>query len=575
MALFYRNRPDKYANETELVVAEYLEKLDDSWQVVWGYYYKDDKKKILREGDFIILGPGGQMLVMEVKGGQNRQFVLKGEWELERDGENPLDQLYAQWEWAYQRVGEAAGEMQMPWIEKALCMPNLSLTGEERLASQFDATLLILRRHLEDFEKWWKLNVAGHQNRCSRPESVFVKAFVPGQRPTPANLFIKETDRILDRYRSLNEEYLEMLEGNDRWVVEGGPGTGKSFLAMQRVQQLAEQGRNVLFLCYNLHLAAQFKDIVGRLKLTAGSITVKSWEELAQDILIIEGLNVERPESRQALTQYFENELPAYVSAILKDKPPCPTYDALVVDEAQDHDTAFREAAEIEPNLDESAPTIAGLGWWSWYFALLKNPQSAPVGIFLDPHQRPRFRPAALFNLSRLRAALGTHAHFRLTKVRRYTRKVDAFLRELDREQTHPYQDLHLPVPALPTGPDVLLLNASPQDTGTTIGNVLREWIGRKFCKIDDIIILGPRRRLADSSIGPIGDINGYPLCDYTLDGPRGQLQYMGLHSAKGLDFLGVILIDLTHQNPDSIRDLFTAATRARQLLAIIKPTEI
>jgi hypothetical protein len=222
MALFYRNRPDKYANETELVVAEYLEKLDDSWQVVWGYYYKDDKKKILREGDFIILGPGGQMLVMEVKGGQNRQFVLKGEWELERDGENPLDQLYAQWEWAYQRVGEAAGEMQMPWIEKALCMPNLSLTGEERLASQFDATLLILRRHLEDFEKWWKLNVAGHQNRCSRPESVFVKAFVPGQRPTPANLFIKETDRILDRYRSLNEEYLEMLEGNDRWVVEGG-----------------------------------------------------------------------------------------------------------------------------------------------------------------------------------------------------------------------------------------------------------------------------------------------------------------------------------------------------------------
>lgn len=562
MALFYRNRPDDLADATELIIAEHLEKLDDEWRVVWGYYFTD-AKHIQREGDFLIQGPGGHILVMEVKGGANRQFVLTGEWEGNRDGDNPLEQLAKQWTWAIETARKKAHPETPPFVGSALCMPNINLTGEERLTPQFGEAKLIRRADLENFPEWWKTHMAKSKTSCPNPTRVFTQSFVPGKQPAPANLFIKETDRILDRFRDLNLDYLEMLEGNDRWVVEGGPGTGKTFLAVQRAKQLAEQDRKVLFLCYNLILADQLTQLVGKLNPSAGSITVKTWQMVVEEIIAMEGIAMEIPDDPAARTQYYAEELPGYVCEILKERPPEQPFDALVVDEAQDHDTAF--SAQVE------ADQATGLGWWSWYFALLRDPQTAPISLFLDVHQRPAFRAAERFDITRLRGHLGNHAHFRLNTVRRYTSKLDAHLRSLPREATEPYPRLRLPEPTLPTGPDVLEIVARPENTADAIGRILKEWIGKKLCKIDDIVILGSRRERSATTIGEMDAINGYSLCDYAVDAPRGHLRYLGIHRAKGLDFLGVILIDIPVDKPESASLHFAGATRSRQLLACIR----
>jgi hypothetical protein len=61
MARWIYQRPVDCCNPTELVVAKRLGRLGDEWVIRWGFYYETD-----REGDFIILGPTGGVLVLEV-----------------------------------------------------------------------------------------------------------------------------------------------------------------------------------------------------------------------------------------------------------------------------------------------------------------------------------------------------------------------------------------------------------------------------------------------------------------------------------------------------------------------------
>jgi hypothetical protein len=159
MPIWYRNRPAELSDPTELRVAEVLDRLPDEWHICWGYYYQNDKRAdYSREGDFVILGPRGQMLVMEVKAGQNRQFLLTGRWEGSKDGDNPLEQLHAEWGAILEKVQREAEFNKEPYVAHALCLPNMNRTGIERLAAQFGEALLVTGKDLENFAGWWRAN---------------------------------------------------------------------------------------------------------------------------------------------------------------------------------------------------------------------------------------------------------------------------------------------------------------------------------------------------------------------------------------------------------------------------------
>ena len=69
MARWIYQRPIACCDSTELIVAKRLALLSDEWVIRWGFYYDSD-----REGDFLILGPTGGVLVLEVKGGDLRKL---------------------------------------------------------------------------------------------------------------------------------------------------------------------------------------------------------------------------------------------------------------------------------------------------------------------------------------------------------------------------------------------------------------------------------------------------------------------------------------------------------------------
>jgi hypothetical protein len=93
------HRPPHASNPAEIRVAERLRGLADSphaWTVIWGYYYQDSRG-MQREGDFLILGPAGGLLVLEVKSSLPRHFPETGRWE-GAGGDDPFSQLNTEWQ---------------------------------------------------------------------------------------------------------------------------------------------------------------------------------------------------------------------------------------------------------------------------------------------------------------------------------------------------------------------------------------------------------------------------------------------------------------------------------------------
>jgi hypothetical protein len=117
------HRPPHASNSSEIRVAERLKSLGESphtWIVIWGYYYQDGQG-MRREGDFLILGPAGGLLVLEVKSTLPRHFPETGQWE-GAGGGDPLAQLHGEWQGVIRGI-KAKGNP--PFVEKALCVPDV------------------------------------------------------------------------------------------------------------------------------------------------------------------------------------------------------------------------------------------------------------------------------------------------------------------------------------------------------------------------------------------------------------------------------------------------------------------
>jgi len=122
-----------------------------------------------------------------------------------------------------------------------------------------------------------------------------------------------------------NEQYdiLESLEDNERVLVSGVAGSGKTLLAMEQARRAYWSGREVLFVCFNRSISSYVQYQFEREGLEIKACTLHS--------LLGAGPSDQDP------TDYFERVLP---EQFLK-QPEVKEYDYMIIDEGQD---LFREA---------------------------------------------------------------------------------------------------------------------------------------------------------------------------------------------------------------------------------------
>ena len=172
MARWIYQRPLDRCDPTELVVAKRLAHLGDEWVIRWGFYYETD-----REGDFLILGPSGGVLVLEVKGGELRKLSTTGRWE-GPDRDHPVAQLLAEWHAVIERLREGADGREVPFVAKALCLPDVDIDPKIPSFKEIDRNLIVDRDDLASFEMTWRRPFAKrHQTISAKERTIFLDSF--------------------------------------------------------------------------------------------------------------------------------------------------------------------------------------------------------------------------------------------------------------------------------------------------------------------------------------------------------------------------------------------------------------
>jgi hypothetical protein len=240
-----------------------------------------------------------------------------------------------------------------------------------------------------------------------------------------------------------------------------------------------------------------------------------------------------------------------------------PRFDALVVDEAQDQNTCWRESESDE----------AASGWWEVYWRLLREKTSARMAIFYDSDQRQLFRRKEGFDVTRVVERLSQPAHASLLFTHRYSRPVFEFLKTLRSDATlNLVRNLRYRT-VLPEGPDVGLYTAKPESTAAKLEEIVTRWVNDGSCRVDEILILSPHGTKAKTSLAGCSQIGEWPLVSCVIR-KSGELSLLSINKAKGLDSLAVIMIDTQSfdklSNPQQQMDYFMGASRSRQLLAIL-----
>ena len=357
MARWIYQRPVECCDPTELIVATRLALLSDDWVIRWGFYYDSD-----REGDFLILGPIGGVLVLEVKGGALRKLSSTGRWEgPERD--HPMNQLCAEWKAVLAQLQQTADSNAVPFVAKALCLADLTIDPKTPYYKEIDRNLIVDRGDLAAFETTWDRLFPRRHPVPEEERKVFLKSYAKDISPKEIKHFVGETDRILLRQTTAEYQILDMLRDNRQLVVQGGPGSGKTWLALEQAFRYAKEGLRVLFLCYNIALADHLSALVAKRKLKKGEVVVRSWAALARELLETAGLEWDEPTGLTESDLYFGEVVPSLMREIALDQQFAPRFDALVVDEAQDQNTSWRESESDE----------AASGWWEVYWRLLRE----------------------------------------------------------------------------------------------------------------------------------------------------------------------------------------------------------
>ncbi|HXG71202.1 MAG TPA: NERD domain-containing protein [Gemmatimonadaceae bacterium] len=535
-------------HDSERVVYEALRGLPTGFVVLHSFPWlrpaRDLAGEPLREGeaDFVILHPDRGLLVVEVKGGQPE---LKGRtwWRSGKEMRDPFDQarrnryalLDAIEERTRRRVHRSLfthGDVVVfPHASFSGTLPVNSdprilvdATGIATLPARIDAALGTWARketHLSPREFSELLDALMPKLRLLRCASVEISA---------------ENDRIVQITLDQRATLLGLLE-NERVLVEGTAGSGKTLLALEFGLTLADRGERVLFLCYNRHLCAWLQDQAkqdSRAQRVGGRLEIATFHSCARGLAKRARVDFDVPSGDQT---FWDEEVPLIMEQaleVLRARGRAETFDAIVVDEAQDF-----------------APD-----WWVTIESLSSAGDQGRLYAFLDLNQSLRGLPKL--------PSVHFQTRFTLMTNCRNTKAIARSSASLARV------DVRL-LPGSPSGeaPAVRRAASSAAEAGLVLAEVRQ--LLQQGMKPQQLAIIGPTA-LKKGALSRHRHANGVPLIDDAGDWRRGAgILVTTARAFKGLEADVVVAYGLGVFGPlFTPTDLYVAWTRARHRLILV-----
>lgn len=539
----------------EPVYVALRDQLGDDYVVLHSYpWLRPWRGEALVEGeaDFVVLHPSRGLLVLEVKGGEMirhdgyRWFrdTKKGPREFQDPFKQAQRNMHALLEIARERSGGRIGKLDFVH-GYAVVFPHLDYEGAP--PPHADKAIVISRRNLPSMTQAIETAFAAwtHEPRLlprDRYTMLLNDCLMPKFRvfrPVGPDISL-----VAGQLLELTETQAQVFMGlyvQDRVLVEGVAGSGKTFLAVHRALAFAREGKKTLFVCFNKELAAWIRWQVQEDPSTAEFrvlLTIKHFHGLAAELAAEAGIDFRPADGGPRTEAFWNDEVPDLMEQAIVDLDMDGRafhFDAIVVDEAQDF----------------------CLGWWYTLTQSLLSEADGPLYAFIDPNQSLRGEvqwPDVEFA-----------ARFRLTINCRNTRRIAlASASVLDLEP-------HI-FPRAPAGSALRVLRASsPRQQKGLVMQELRSLLQREDVAPKQIAVIGPAAK-ESGSLSDLTDIDGAPIvtsAEEWRDG--GGILVTTARSFKGLEAEVVLLYDLGAFGRLFRReDLYVACTRAKVLLIVV-----
>lgn len=318
------------------------------WVVLHSLDIKKHKTKIEGELDMVVLVPGQGVLCLEVKGCDVSRKDGKWIYPYETSFEGPFKQasksMHSLRSYLTSRDCTLSGLLF--FSAAVFTRVDFDEKSPEWHPWQFINKQLFLRRpisvNITNILQRAHVHVASrvgtnswYSDNDSRPDEGQIKRMVALLRDNfeyavSPRSDLESLEQTICQFTEEQFDALDLLEFNDRVVFKGPAGTGKTFLAMEAVKRALAQGMRVLFVCYNNLLGDWLQaQTVGYSENTA-SFECRTFHSL---LLHISG---DKP-PKGASSEYWKKSLPLKAAdRLLDDRVPWPSFDMIVVDEAQD-----------------------------------------------------------------------------------------------------------------------------------------------------------------------------------------------------------------------------------------------
>jgi len=513
--------------------------LSGEWTVLHSLGLAHHKRKRWAEADFVLVGPRG-VFVGEVKGGRV---------ERNRNG------------WVFiNRNGERNTKREGPYDQAGGCAGALNRYLREKLDDRVDVRWAVMLPDIEwnESDPGAPLTLTYDGRDEHRPIKDFVDQIADywDQKNFVSNLDQSMCDRIVHRLRpefdlhpslptqitgdersllALTEDQYKIIDGladNQRVMVKGGAGTGKTMIALEEARRHERDGKAVLLTCATKALGAS----MGR-EFSGGDVVATNFHAYMMRIVRVKGLEHKIP-SEASDDDRMRNFLPRVAKeAIESSEDLRGAFDVLIIDEAQD--------LLLDAYMDVFDVLLSG------------GLEDGRWRMFYDPNQ-DLFQSMAKPMVNRLREGPG-FVSYRLTKNCRNTAHIATFVAQAGGLKT-----------------DEVLLDRDTaevekvfcrdnSDMRSQVSKHINDLV-KKRVKHDQIVLLSPVTRqtscLADGlEDGP--EIIGLD------DGPGSgnSILYATIGSFKGLERSIVLLVDIW--DLEDRRNLYVGSSRARARLTV------
>jgi len=501
---------------------------------------RDAQRLVDGEIDFVLCHPAWGIIAVEVKGGGIRCDADAQRWtSTSADGvehviKNPYDQARRNF-YALQEELHACGlARSFPFPGGyAVWFPDLELRRSGLGLSAAYRQITLDANSLREPEAQVRRLFAECLVRTTeRPPTEagiasLARHFMPSWNiPVRLRTSLHEEEEVLVEATRSQHRVLAMLGRRRRALICGSAGSGKTFLVLEKARRLAEEGREILVVCYNVRLAEWLRGATAKMP----SVSVFSFHELCLHLIQLARMAKPQPDPLGDCDAYFRYELPdAMLQALdLVSK----RFDAILVDEAQDFDTV----------------------WWLGIEGLLRDPAESLLYLFYDDNQHI-YGARIDFPIS--------DATLLLCENCRNTQTIFSGFIEL-------YRGDSAPEPIGPAGRAIERVEVkSDVEEQQVVERILRRLLQDEGIPPAAVTLLSGRTE--DKSLWKEGARVAGSVLSWKPNNSPGTIACATIHAFKGLENSVVIVTETAHTPEKALRELlYVAYSRAKFHLVVL-----